>query len=135
MSLTDRLRPHPEDRLGSPVQSADLSAAAARLRAEAHAPVAGHRQIALFRHGPVTLLLFIFEANGILKEHRTEGVVTIHVLSGNLVVTANEEARNLVAGQLVSLAPGIPHTVRSLVASEMLLTIHQTTFESAGGTA
>lgn len=133
MSPTDRLRQHPEDRLGSPVQSADLSAAAALLRAEAHAPIAGHRQIALFRHGPVTLLLFLFDANGILKEHRAEGVVTIHVLSGHLEVTAEGEARRLVAGQLISLAPGILHTVRSLAPSEMLLTIHQTDPGPAGG--
>jgi quercetin dioxygenase-like cupin family protein len=135
MSLTDRLREHPEDRLASPVQFADLAAAAAQLRTEAHASVAGHRQIALLRHGPVTLLLFLFDANGILKEHRTEGVVTIQAVSGHLVVTTEGAAHNLVAGQLISLAPGIAHTVRSLAPSEMLLTIHQTHSDPAGGPA
>jgi quercetin dioxygenase-like cupin family protein len=85
----------------------------------------GHRQIAVFRHGPVTLVEVVFEAGGLMKEHKAEGVVTIHVLSGNLVVVAEDEAHELSAGQLVALAPGIPHTVRALAPSEMLLTVHK----------
>jgi hypothetical protein len=55
----------------------DLAATAAALRAEPHSPVSGHRQIAVYRNGPVTLVSFLFEPGGIMKEHRTDGVVTI----------------------------------------------------------
>ncbi|HWA58679.1 MAG TPA: hypothetical protein VG692_15575 [Gemmatimonadales bacterium] len=120
-----RLRPHPEDRLAAPVQLVDLPAAAAALRGEAHPAVAGHRQIAVFRHGPVTLVTFAFEPQGILKEHQTDGVVTIHALTGHLRVVADEDAYDLTAGRLMALAPNIPHTVLALTASEMLLTIHK----------
>ena len=116
----------PEERLAAPVQLVNLAEAGARLRAEPHAPVSGHRQIAVFRHGPVTLLLFRFEPDGLLREHRAEGVVTIHVLSGRLVVIADDEAHQLEAGQLLGLAPGVSHSVRATATSEMLLTIHLT---------
>lgn len=132
MSPTDRLRVHPEDRLASPVQAMDLAATAQKLRSEAHAAVEGHRQIAVFRHGPVTVLLFVFDQEGFLKEHRTEGVVNIQVLSGRLQVVADEEVRELGAGGLLALAPGIPHTVRALAPSEMLLTVHHLPLDAEG---
>ncbi len=125
MSPSERLREHPEARLASPVQLVDLPANADRLRAEPHPPVAGHRQIAVFRHGPVTLLHFVFEADGLLKEHRAEGVVTIHALAGRLLVQVQNKSNELGAGQLLALAPGVPHTVQALTPSEMLLTIHK----------
>lgn len=135
MSSTDRLRTHPEDRLASAVQVVSLATTAAQLRAEAHASVAGHRQIAVFRHGPVTMLQFVFEANGLLKEHQADGVVTIHALSGRLLVIAEEEPHALGPGELVALAPGVLHSVRAIEPSEMLLTVHRLPAESGEGPA
>ena len=123
MPPTDRLREHPHDRLSLPAQRIDLGEAASRLSQEAHPPVDGHRQSTIFRHCPVTAVLFVFEAGGALKEHWTDGVVTIHTLSGRLVVTAEGESHELGSGQLLALAPRVPHTVASLERSRMLLTI------------
>lgn len=125
MTPTARLRQHPENRLAAPVQAVDLASAAARLRAEAHPSVAGHRQIAVLRHGPVTMILFLFETDGLMKEHRADGVVTIHVLDGRLQVMVGEEHREVGAGELLALAPGLTHSVRALLPSEMLLTVHR----------
>lgn len=123
MPTEDRLRPHPKDRLASPVQRISFVDAAATLRAEPHAAVSGHRQVALVRHGPVTVILFVFERDGALKEHQTEGEVTIQVLAGRLAVSVGEERLDLGPGELVSLAPGQRHAVRALEPSEMLLTV------------
>lgn len=125
MPDSTRLRPHPEDRLASPVQLIDLPATSAALRREPHAPVAGHRQIAVFRRGPVTLLTFAFDTDGILKEHQTDGVVTIHALTGHLRVIVDEDAFELTAGRLLALAPSTRHTVLALEPSDMLLTVHK----------
>jgi quercetin dioxygenase-like cupin family protein len=123
MSDTDRLRQHPADRLASPVQMVDLAAAADRLRAEAHAPVAGHRQIALVRDEGLTVILFLFEAGGHLKEHRAEGSVTIQVLEGTLVVGAGGGQHELGQGRMVALAPGTMHAVQAPEPATMLLTV------------
>jgi len=123
MSQVDRLRTHPKDRLADPVQRISLSDAAAQLRAEAHEAVEGHRQVAVVRHGPVSLILFIFDADGGLPEHQTDGEVTVHVLTGRLAVTVTGGEVLLGPGELVSLAPNQPHAVRALEASEMLLTV------------
>ena len=126
MKETDRLRQHPEDRLAAPVSVLDLAERSAQLKAEPHASVSGHRQIALFRNGPVTLVLFVFDEGGLMKEHHAEGPVTIHVLRGQIDVTVADQTHSLTAGQLVGLAAGIPHTVHAPVASEMLLSVCKT---------
>jgi len=125
MSSTDRLRPHPQERFSAPAQVLDLTRTAQELRSEPHPAVEGHRQIALFRRGPVTLVQFVFEPGGVLPEHSAEGVVTIHTLAGRLVVVADDEAHTLGPDQVLALAPGVPHTVRAETASEMLLTVHR----------
>jgi len=129
----ERLRPHPEDRLASPVQVVDLAAAAAELRAEPHAPVAGHRQIAVVRHGPVTIIQFVFDEGGLMKEHSAEGVVTIQVLSGMLQVVVEDEARDVGPDELMALAPGVMHSVLALAPSDMLLTVHRLPDDPASG--
>ncbi len=121
----NRLRPHPEDRLDPSAQLVDLPATSTSLRNEAHNAVAGHHQMAVFRHGPVTLIAFVFEPGGRLKEHQTDGVVTIHVLAGHLRVVVDDEVHELTAGRLLGLGPNVPHTVTALAASEMLLTVHR----------
>lgn len=123
MTEEDRLRAHPHERLAGNAQYIDLSAAAAKLRAEPHAAKNGHRQVALARHGALAQLLFVFEPDGELKAHRTDGEVTIHVLSGELVVTLEDGPRVLHGGQLLCLAGNVTHSVRATTASEMLLTI------------
>lgn len=125
MPASKRLRPHPEDRLDSALQLVDLPATAAALRNEPHPSIDGHRQMAVFRRGPVTLISFVFEPGGLLKEHEADGVVTIHVISGHLRVVAEDETHELTSGRLVAIGPHIPHTVSAVTASEMLLTVHR----------
>lgn len=126
MTAEERLREHPRDRLALPVQHIGIREAVAHLRAEPHAPVAGHRQVTLVKRGPFTLMLFLFEPGGLLKEHSAEGEVSIQVLTGRLEVTVDAREYQVGPGELISLAPGQPHSVRGLESSEMLLTVCQT---------
>lgn len=123
MTSDERLRPHSHERLAVNVQRFDFAAAAAQLRAEAHASVSGHRQVALIRRGPLTVILFAFEPDGFIKEHSTDGEVTIQVLGGRLDVTVGGEVLSLGRGELVAMAPREVHAVRAAEASEMLLTV------------
>ncbi len=93
------------------------------MRAEAHASVSGHRQLAVVRHGPLSMILFAFDEGGYLKEHQADGEVIIHVLRGRLTVTVASEDVTLKEGQLLALAPSQRHAVRALEESDMLLCI------------
>lgn len=119
----DRLRTHPEQRFQAGQRKIDLEQATADLRAEGRTGGGGHRQKTLYKHGGATIALFMFDAGGRLAEHRTAGTVSIHALDGRLQISAGGETHDLSAGQLVVLAPGMPHDVTAVEPSRMLLTV------------
>lgn len=124
MTDSRRLRAHPQERFSPTSQAFDLDEAAAKLRAEPHDSVEGHRQVALYRHGPVTLLLFLLEPDGSL-EYEAPGLVTIHVLKGELEIDVEGAAHPLKAGQLLTIDAGTSHTLVASGAAEILVTVHK----------
>lgn len=120
----ERLRPRPSERFAGTSRAYDLGEALRELRAEPHPGKDGHRQITLFQRPPVTQVLFSFTAGGELREHSTPGLVTIHVLEGELEVKAAGEEHRLPGGSMLVLNPGVAHDVRAPLTSAMLLTVH-----------
>lgn len=122
-----RLRPHPDERFKSPQHLIDLERAARELSAEEPAPSGpaqhGHRQKTLYRHGSLTIALFLFDAGAGLAEHQAEGVVTIQVLQGRISISAEDQQHTLTAGRMLVLAPGVRHDVRAEQPTRMLLTV------------
>jgi quercetin dioxygenase-like cupin family protein len=123
MSESDRLRPSPQVRFAPPVQLFDLSAAAASLGAEPQAARNGHRQVALDRHGPMTLVLFTFDEGGVFRDHQVPGMATLMLTRGHLRITADDGDHDLRPGQVLTIGPGVVHSVQAHEASEMLLTV------------
>lgn len=123
----DRRRPHPSDRFAGAEHALDLGAALRALRSEKSSNANGHRQIALLHHGPVRLILFAFDAGGRIPEHRAPGWITIHVTRGRLTVRTPEAKHELRQGQLLSLAPDVPHDVDASEESDMLLGVYPET--------
>lgn len=120
----DRLRPPPAERFAGGSNVVDLHAELANLRAEPHPARDGHRQVTIFHRSPFTQVLFAFEAGGVLPDHSAPGVVTIHVLDGRLTVRAEGTDHVLPGGSILILKPGLPHDVRAVEPSTMLLTVH-----------
>jgi quercetin dioxygenase-like cupin family protein len=118
-----RLRERPSRRFAAEERRFNLEDVARKLKSEDSASTQGHRQIALYRHGPTTVALFLFERGRGLHEHRAEGFVTIHCVAGHLSVTTPAAAHDLPAGTLLTLAPNVPHDVNALEESRMLLTV------------
>ncbi|MFW6060736.1 MAG: cupin domain-containing protein [Phycisphaeraceae bacterium] len=118
-----RVRPRPAERFAPAEDQVDLNEAVAQLWTEPNAGSHGHRQMALFHHGPATVALYCFEAGASLPDHVVDGSVTIHVLKGRLSVTTENGRRDLPAGHLLRLAPGVVHDVEASEQSEMLLTV------------
>lgn len=120
-----RRRPHPAHRFAGAEHVLDLPDTLRALRAERSAANKnGHRQIALAHHGPVRLVLFAFDAGGRMPEHQAPGWTTIHVLRGALSVRTPEAKHTLAEGQVLSLAPGVPHDVEAAAAADMLLGVY-----------
>jgi len=122
-SNAERLRTPPSERFAGPCHLFSLSQALAELREEQHPARNGHRQITLFHRGRVTQVAFWFDAGGHLDRHSASGLVTIHGLEGHLVVAADGDEHDLPAGHVLILDRSVPHDVRALEPSAMLLTV------------
>lgn len=119
-----RLREAPDERFAGDEHIFDLAREAARLRGEQHPVKHGHRQIVLFREDPVSLVLFDFEAGGMLPGHVADGVVTIHTISGSVEVRAGDTTHVVPSGSVLVLRPGVSHDLAAAVASRVLVTVH-----------
>lgn len=119
-----RLREHPRSRFEGDVHSFNLKTAVQKLRSEPHPAPRGHRQIAIYHYGALTKVLFAFDQGSVLEEHSANGIVSIHVLRGHLAVGAEGETHNLKDDEVLIMAPNVPHDVRAVEESEMLLSVY-----------
>ena len=125
MSDQSRLREHPAKRFAPSEHSLSLDEEFDKLSGEKHPAVNGHRQEAIYKHGPMTLVVFAFDSGGFMKEHEVrDGTVTIHVLEGDLTVRTSENEYRLSRNGVLLLAPGVKHDVMAAQQSRMLLTVN-----------
>ena len=85
----------------------------------------------LLKEGPLRVTLVALAPGGALAEHRADGPITVHVLSGSVRFRAGDEEWTLEEGDLLSLAAGVPHEVGSAGGGVFLLTV--ATAVEAGG--
>jgi quercetin dioxygenase-like cupin family protein len=77
----------------------------------------------LVKDGPLRLTLIALAAGGHMPSHRTEGPVTIHLLQGDVTFDVEEREYPLVPGEVLVLASGVQHGVRSSAGCVFLLTV------------
>ena len=77
----------------------------------------------LVKEGALRLTIMAIAAGGDMPTHSTNGPVTIHVLDGDIAVGALGLEYPLGVGELVALAPGVEHSVRSISGGVFLLTV------------
>jgi quercetin dioxygenase-like cupin family protein len=77
----------------------------------------------LVKEGPLRLTLIALAAGGSIPSHRAEGPVTIHLLEGDVVFDVEESQYPLVPGEVLVLASGLRHEVRSSAGCVFLLTV------------
>lgn len=78
----------------------------------------------LVKDGPLRLTVIAVAPGGVLPAHSTDGgPITIHVLDGAILVEALGRDYPLGTGDLVALAPGVEHSVRSASGGVFLLTV------------
>jgi quercetin dioxygenase-like cupin family protein len=128
-----RHRPHPAERFAAPEHLLDLRQLAAALRKEPLPAHHGHRQMTIYHHDPMAVVLFVFEQDGQLNDHQANGVVTIHLLEGEVQVKTAAQTYDLSPASMVALAPGVRHDVLAKQPSTMLLTVCLEPTEDANG--
>ena len=114
-------RPHAPP-MGGPFMEFDLAAEVHRLHAETTWKT-GQNARTLIKYDDFRVVLTTLKANVHLPEHKTEGRISVHVLSGHIRLRAAGRTFNLRSGGLLALDHEIPHDVEALEESAFLLTI------------
>jgi len=100
----------------------DMAAEIQRLKAE---PTwsSGHSARTLVKHDDLRLVLIALAAGHRIPEHKADGRLSVHVLSGHIEFRAEGRTFDLRAGGLLALDRAVPHDVTALDESAFLLTI------------
>lgn len=114
-------RPHSAALAGSYLEF-DLPAEIHRLRAETTWST-GHNARTLIKYEDLRVVLIALQENASIPEHKAEGRISVHVLSGHIQLRAAGRTFSLRPGGLVALDRGVPHDVEAMEESAFLLTI------------
>jgi len=114
-------RPHASP-MAEPLMEFDLPAEVDRLRAETTWS-SGQNAKTLVKYSDLRVVLTVLQAKARMPEHKTEGRISVHVLSGHLHLRAAGRTFSLRPGSLLALDHGVPHDVEALEESAFLLTI------------
>ena len=84
---------------------------------------ARHRAEILVKSETLRVVVVTAITGGLLHEHHAPGPITVQVLSGSIDFTVEGESNIMSEADLISLAPGVRHSVRGIVDGAVLLTI------------
>ena len=114
-------RPHTPP-MAEPFMEYDLQADIHRLHAET-SWTTGQNARTLIKYDDFRVVLIALAAKTRMPEHKTEGRISVHVLSGHIQLRALGRTFNLRAGGLLAIDRGVPHDVEAVEDSAVLLTI------------
>ena len=77
----------------------------------------------LVKEGPLRLTVIAIAAGGGIPSHNAEGPVTIQLVEGEAAFDVAEREYALAAGDILVLASGVQHSVRSSAGCVLLLTV------------
>lgn len=95
----------------------------ADLAAEVEIPTEGTLSRVLYKDDSVRVVVFAFDAGQELTEHSTPLPAIIQVVSGRLELDLGGEHVDAGTGVWVHMPPSLPHGVRAVEPSIMLLTM------------
>lgn len=114
-------RPHAPS-MASPFLEFDLAAEVRQLRDEPTWET-GRNARTLMKYDDFRAVLMMLRAGMRISEHKTDGRISIHMLSGHARLNASGRTFDLRSGSLVALDAGTSHDIEALEESGFLLTI------------
>ena len=114
-------RPHTPP-MDSPFLEFDLTAQVDQLHRETTWHT-GQNARTLIKYDDFRVVLTTLRANAHMPEHKTDGRISVHVLSGHIRLNASGRTFDLLPGSLLALDQRVPHAIEALQESAFLLTI------------
>jgi quercetin dioxygenase-like cupin family protein len=121
MTEVTRRRPHTSS-MSSPLLEFDLTSEVDRLHGESTWNT-GQNARTLIKYDDLRIVLIALKGGARIPEHKTNGRISVQVLSGHVRLNASGRAFNLFPGSVLSLEECAPHDLEALEESALLLTI------------
>ncbi len=109
--------------LTAPLLTFQLGKEIERLRREEHWLKDGRISETLVKYSDFRIVLILMQAGTLMREHKADARISIHCLSGRLMVQLPEKSVELSAGDLLVLEKCLPHDVSAVEESAFLLSI------------
>jgi quercetin dioxygenase-like cupin family protein len=77
----------------------------------------------LVKQGTFTVVLTLMKTGTVLKEHKAEGNVSIHVLRGRIRVNVDQNTEEIEEGQMMVLNRDVRHSIKALDETAFLISI------------
>lgn len=110
-------------RLSAPLLKFDLAAEIEQLNNEEHWVKDGRISKTLVKHSDFRIVLMFMKAGTVMQEHKTDARISIHALSGRLLIKLDSQTVELPAGHLLVLEKGLSHDVKAVEETVFLLSI------------
>ena len=121
MTEVTRRRPHTSS-MSSPFLEFDLTSEVDRLHGESTWNT-GQNARTLIKYDDLRVVLIALKGGARIPEHKTNGRISVQVLSGHVRLNASGRAFNLLPGSVLSLEECAPHDLEALEESALLLTM------------
>ena len=109
--------------LTAPLLTFNLEKEIERLRREEHWLKDGRISQTLVKYSDFRIVLILMQAGTVMREHKADARISIHGLSGRLMVQLPEKTFELSTGDLLVLEKCLPHDVSAVEESAFLLSI------------
>lgn len=109
--------------LEAPLLSFDLAEQIRALKLEKQWKSEDRNGITLVKTPSIRIVLMVLHEGTTLSEHSAEGAISVNILSGSVEFILKDTTAHLTAPALLSLADGVPHSVRAIEESALLLTV------------
>jgi quercetin dioxygenase-like cupin family protein len=123
MTTLERSSRGKERSMDRPVMTFDLPAILADMKQEPTWQTARRNAVTLLKQPGLRVVLVGLQGGAALASHQTDSPVTVQALEGRIAVRVGADEFVLSAGQLLTLRPGLEHTVRAQAESAFLLTL------------
>lgn len=123
MNEATRNRPEGDRVIDAEMVEIDLHRYMSQLKSEEAWLNSQRNAITLFKTDAMRIVMIGLHADGMLPEHKSDGVISFQVLKGHIRFKVGDDEKRLVEGNMLTLHEKIPHTVIAVEESVFLLTM------------
>lgn len=118
-----RNRPEGGDRIiNAPYVMVDLPSFIDQLKDEKSWEKNDRNGITVFKGGDMTIVISALKKDAAIKDNTTDGFLTIHVLTGEIVVTTPEGDVTVTENNLIVFHPMVMHSIAARTTSVVMFT-------------